>query len=310
MHILKMSLPRYAQNGRPCLKDPARDVLVLATPEEQVRQCVVQTLLSTYGYPLNLIETEVTIGRGQASKLRADIVVKTWTQDNDGDVVLVPFIVVECKQPDAALTAETLAQGHRYCKRLGARYLAITNGDHAECYEIDGPIAQRIKDIPAITETKAGSDWAAEVMKSEPYIRPSFEDLVDLAALDREDIVEQCDGLWISTSTPDDLHVPILNFHSLLMTDEPFFEEPFETTTGFTFLGDWGVHYHENTNAGGGRWPARYRSFLIADAQASHHVVRLALMGSAKIENDSHWGNRRGTTYLHLSHNNHPKQAA
>lgn len=66
----------YAQGARLRLLDPIRNQLVPKTPEEMVRQQVVHTLISVYGYPPASLSTETLVERGSKDRRRADIVVR------------------------------------------------------------------------------------------------------------------------------------------------------------------------------------------------------------------------------------------
>lgn len=296
MHIRKTKSPTYiTEYGMTVLRDRARDILVPATPEEFVRQRVVRTLLSDYGYPLNLIRTELVVVRGQKSKPRADIVV--YGKAANGGDGKTPLIVIECKRPEQAITAETLVQGQGYCRHLGARYLVLTNGTDTECFEIARSKATPIVNIPLLSQSVRDAGWVAKIKKQETFSRPSFNQLKRLASAGLDAIAARCRDLSIGIDTPQEFYLPITNLYSLLLTDEPLFSRRFKAEGGLVFLEDLGSKYHEYTNAGGGRWSGWYRSFLI-EGPKGIHLVRLSLAGIRKTIGDSHWGTRRGGTNL------------
>lgn len=297
MDIRKTNPRTYTnEHGMAVLHDPARDILVPATPEEYVRQRVVRTLQLDYEYPLSLIHTEMVVVRGQDSKPRADIVV--YGPADDGSDKKAPFIVIECKRPEHDIRAEeTREQGHGYCQALGARYLVLTNGIESECYEIDGSKSTAILKIPRLSKSVLKAGWVAKVKKQDRFSRPSFNQLKKLASAGRVAIADRCRGLSIGIDSPNELYLPITNLYSLLLTDEPLFSRKFKAESGFVFLEDLGAKYHEYTNAGGGRWSGWYRSFLI-DGPKGTHLVRLSLAGIRKTKDDPHWGTRRGGTNL------------
>lgn len=289
--------PTYRKGDYQCFRDASRDMLVIATPEEHIRQNVLHTLTSHYGYPNSHLDTEVLLGRGELSKCRADIVVYLQGEDEDGNEVYVPYIVVECKQENVSITQETLLQGLKYCRKLEAEFLVLTNGAYTECYRIEEGHPYQIKDIPAFEEAQEGSDFAVEYIEPDSYVRPDFEDLVAYAEDSSIDDIGDEVGIFIGADTPRELYLPILNLYTLLMVDEPLFTEAFDAPGGYRMLEDWGVRYHEFRNAGGGTWPGCYRSFLLKDPMGEDHIARVTLAGSLKTENDPHWGNRSGVTY-------------
>ncbi|GAK97055.1 hypothetical protein JCM19294_561 [Nonlabens tegetincola] len=121
--------------------DQVRKKFVVLTPEEWVRQHVVEFLLSRKRIPLNLLTVEKQI-RVSGTLKRYDIV----SYNKDGSV----HLVVECKAPDVKITQETFDQIARYNKELQSEYLMVTNGlDHYFCtmdYETRGYTF--IPDIP------------------------------------------------------------------------------------------------------------------------------------------------------------------
>lgn len=91
----------------------------MLTPEEWVRQHVVNYLIVLKKYPLSLISVEKEIVLNGMKK-RYDIVVY--------DRNLQPDIIIECKGPDVLLTTSVLEQALRYNLILESNYVVITNG--------------------------------------------------------------------------------------------------------------------------------------------------------------------------------------
>lgn len=99
--------------------DDIRKKFIVITPEEWVRQNVVQFLLQEKKYPKSLINVEKVLKINGLSK-RYDIVVF----NNDGSI----FILIECKAPDIKISQTTFDQIARYNLTLKAEYLMVTNG--------------------------------------------------------------------------------------------------------------------------------------------------------------------------------------
>ena len=95
-----------------------RKWLVL-TPEEEVRRRVVRHLTERLSVPPTHIAEEYPV-RLNGQPQRADIVVF--------DVALKPWLVVECKAPDVAITQSVIDQVVRYNSVLGACQVVVTNG--------------------------------------------------------------------------------------------------------------------------------------------------------------------------------------
>lgn len=99
--------------------DRIRRGFIVLTPEEWVRQHLIEFLASHFGLSETQIILEYPVllnGQNQ----RADVVVV-----GRGGVVQ---LLVECKAPDVAISQSTLDQAVRYNSVAGARYIILTNG--------------------------------------------------------------------------------------------------------------------------------------------------------------------------------------
>ena len=103
--------------------DAIRKKWLVMTPEEYVRQNFIQFLLISKKYPASLFAIEKEIRVGELKK-RCDIVVYNREAS--------PWMIIECKEMNVALSDKTLAQVLRYHSALPAEYLIITNGSY--CY--------------------------------------------------------------------------------------------------------------------------------------------------------------------------------
>jgi hypothetical protein len=103
--------------------DAIRKKWVVLTPEEWVRQNIIQFLLKKKQYPASLIAIEKEIKLGELKK-RCDIVVYNRQSK--------PWMIIECKEMNVMLSEKTLEQILRYHISLPAQYLIITNGSY--CY--------------------------------------------------------------------------------------------------------------------------------------------------------------------------------
>ena len=93
--------------------DPVREKYVPATPEEEVRQKVLQYLITVLKVPKQAIRVEYLLSKsGLDSKNRADILIGYFNPD-DGQ--LHCLCVIECKAPDVdILTEDVKAQAIGY----------------------------------------------------------------------------------------------------------------------------------------------------------------------------------------------------
>lgn len=106
--------------------DVIRKKWLLLTPEEWVRQNILQYLLITKKYPASLIAIEKKIKLAELRK-RCDIVIYNRKSE--------PWMIIECKEMNVILSEKTMAQILRYHIALPAKYLVITNGSYCFGFE-------------------------------------------------------------------------------------------------------------------------------------------------------------------------------
>ncbi len=108
--------------------DVLRKKYVALSPEEYVRQNFISLLLNTLHYPASLMANEIGIELN-GTKKRCDTVV--FNAD------ATPFMIVEYKAPDVAVTQAVFDQIARYNMVLKARYLVVSNGMRHYCCVMD-----------------------------------------------------------------------------------------------------------------------------------------------------------------------------
>ena len=125
--------------------DPIRRKWVVNTPEEWVRQHMIQYLITEKLFPQSLIAVEMPITVHQTAK-RCDIVLF--------NAEAKPLVIVECKAPSVALTQDTFDQAAVYNLTLMVDYLLITNGiNHYFCkVDFENKKYAFLKEIPCYGE--------------------------------------------------------------------------------------------------------------------------------------------------------------
>lgn len=108
--------------------DSIRKKYLVLTPEEWVRQHLIAYLLHQLDYPVNLLSIEKQIMVGRVKK-RYDLVVY--------DQHFQPCLLAECKQPDIAVTEQTLYQLLQYHSTVAARFWILSNGPDTYCARVD-----------------------------------------------------------------------------------------------------------------------------------------------------------------------------
>lgn len=119
--------------------DSIRKKWLMLTPEEWVRQNIIQFLLVNKKYPASLIAIEKEIKLGELKK-RCDVVV--YNRES------LPWMIIECKEMKVALSEKTLEQILRYHISLPAKYLIITNGSFSYGFKKEKDQFQKIDLFP------------------------------------------------------------------------------------------------------------------------------------------------------------------
>ena len=120
----KLNFPTYNfrfknNENKVSIFDEIRKKFIILTPEEWVRQHVVQFLMVEKKYPKSLINVEKVLKVNDLRK-RYDVVVF----NPDGSI----HILVECKAPEVKIAQTTFDQIARYNLTLKATFLMVSNG--------------------------------------------------------------------------------------------------------------------------------------------------------------------------------------
>lgn len=144
--MVTLNLPHYPfklkeEGNKVYIFDEIRKRYLFLTPEEWVRQHVIQYLIIYKLYPRSLIKIETSLVFNTMLK-RSDIVVL--------DKNAKPFLLVECKAPHIKITQKTIDQAARYNTSYSARYVVLTNGIDVISCSIDhqNKTYELLKEIP------------------------------------------------------------------------------------------------------------------------------------------------------------------
>lgn len=119
--------------------DGIRKKWLVLTPEEWVRQNMLQYIIMVKEYPSSLIAVEKEIFLGELKK-RCDIVVYSRS--------LQPWMIIECKEMNTPIDGKVLDQVLRYHISLPAKYLILTNGSYCFGFEKEGERMNEIDQFP------------------------------------------------------------------------------------------------------------------------------------------------------------------
>lgn len=132
--------------------DPLRRKWLVLTPEEWVRQHLIDHLVHDLGCPAGLISAEHSITLNGLTK-RADLVV----HDRAGK----PLLLVECKAPHVKVQRAAFEQAARYNVVFRVPYLLVSNGLVHYCCRVDHATGavDFLPNVPAY-RTMTGEDRA------------------------------------------------------------------------------------------------------------------------------------------------------
>ncbi len=111
----------------PVIFDPVRKKNVSATPEEKVRQFILQHMIFKKNYPRALVAVEAALKVNRLQK-RCDLLAYKNS---------MAALLVECKAPSVKITQNVFEQAARYNLTLRVPYILVTNGLIALCCKID-----------------------------------------------------------------------------------------------------------------------------------------------------------------------------
>jgi type I site-specific restriction-modification system R (restriction) subunit len=128
-----LNLPTYLfrlkeDRGKKYIFDEIRRRFVLLTPEEWVRQHIINFLVQVKNFPRNLISIEKGFNQNR-NRQRYDLLIF----NNLGN----PMMIVECKAPGVEINQQVFDQAGRYNNRHKANYMLITNGVKHYCCMIN-----------------------------------------------------------------------------------------------------------------------------------------------------------------------------
>jgi hypothetical protein len=120
----KLNLPDYQfnirfENESYKIFDQIRNIFVALTPEEWVRQNIINHLITELNYPKNKIANESSISFNNLSK-RCDTII----YDED----FKPFVICEYKSYKIEILQKVFDQTATYNYKLNVPYLLVSNG--------------------------------------------------------------------------------------------------------------------------------------------------------------------------------------
>lgn len=141
--MIKIKYPSHdfrikEEDGKEWIFDEIRKQWTKLTPEEWVRQNMLQYLVQVKKYPPSLIAVEKEIALGELKK-RFDILVYKDSK---------PWMIIECKEMNVALNESVLRQVLNYNISIHADFIVITNGTDNYGFSLLNGIAEQISELP------------------------------------------------------------------------------------------------------------------------------------------------------------------
>ena len=128
------------KDGLRYIFDAFRRKYVQLTPEEWVRQNLLQALVQSYQYPAGLMAVEKELKIATLKK-RYDAVVFDRERQ--------PWMLIECKAPHIVLNQSTLLQTLNYYRQLQCPYVLISNGQETHIAAITSGSFSWLERVPA-----------------------------------------------------------------------------------------------------------------------------------------------------------------
>jgi hypothetical protein len=127
--------------------DMIRKKYVVLTPEEWVRQHLLQFLVNERKFPESLLSVEKKVVVNRLYR-RTDIVVYSNS--------LQPLLIAECKAPSIKITQSVFDQAARYNMTLGVSYFLLSNGMETFCCRVDHENRSYVflNEVPFYSEVK------------------------------------------------------------------------------------------------------------------------------------------------------------
>lgn len=280
---------KYYRNNKKCIFDPIREILILETPEEIIRQKFIKYLINDLKVPKNKIEVEVPMCYFQkGAKGRADIVV--YGEGDDG--INIPIFIIECKAPNIPLIDEVWNQVEKYDEILCTGFIVITNGNYtyASLWDDEDETYYPIENIPEYNKLLEDENFKIIKNNYEKWKRPNFNELTS-----KENIDLFLDFGWIGEDTEEKLYPLIMNLAGFLH-DETIELSPVNKKE--INIIENGHRYTSFGNAAGGSFTGDYRYFILKDYYGNNQIISISIFGLFKCTNDPVFGNRKGNTTL------------
>ncbi|MGG0937077.1 type I restriction enzyme HsdR N-terminal domain-containing protein [Brevibacillus centrosporus] len=268
INLDKFNLPKiYMRQGKACFLDPVRKKLIPRTPEEEVRQKVIQLLIMEMKVPQEMIDVEVPMSYyNPKARGRADIIVNAINDKQER----IPVLIVETKATGKPLLDDYFNQIHKYEEILQTNNLIVTNGVEFVIQSWDS-MEETFKEISVLPTYLELLNKDVQFIEYTPFLYHKREystyESVEVLNFYRN---------HFGKKAKSDIWKLIINMNELLWDDTDKIKA--HTFSGLRVVRDIGVRYTSFGNAAGFDWTADYRSMIIEDSQKNNQIVSLAIL--------------------------------
>ncbi len=261
----------YFKEGKRCIFDPIREILIVETPEEIIRQKFVRYLIEELKVPKNKIELEVPMSHfKKGAKGRADIIVYG---END-EMCDIPIMLIECKAPNIPLVDEVWFQAYKYDYILGAGYIIITNGSvtYGAAWDEEDKEYYFVEELPRYEQLLSDKNFKFVYDDFQGWEKPNFKELFS-----NKNIEQFIEFGWLNENTSKDLYPLVLNLGAFIF-DTKISCSPIKIDK-LNIIED-GHRYTSFGNAGGGWWSGEVRYFILEDKEGNNQIISVSILGS------------------------------
>lgn len=261
----------YFKEGKRCIFDPIREILIVETPEEIIRQKFVRYLIEELKVPKNKIELEVPMSHfKKGAKGRADIIVYG---END-EMCDIPIMLIECKAPNIPLVDEVWFQAYKYDYILGAGYIIITNGSvtYGAAWDEEDKEYYFVEELPRYEQLLSDKNFKFVYDDFQGWEKPNFKELFS-----NKNIEQFIEFGWLNENTSKDLYPLVLNLGAFIF-DTKISCSPIKIDK-LNIIED-GHRYTSFGNAGGGWWTGDFRYFILEDKEGNNKIISVSILDS------------------------------
>lgn len=261
----------YFKEGKRCIFDPIREILIVETPEEIIRQKFVRYLIEELKVPKNKIELEVPMSHfKKGAKGRADIIVYG---END-EMCDIPIMLIECKAPNIPLVDEVWFQAYKYDYILGAGYIIITNGSvtYGAAWDEEDKEYYFVEELPRYEQLLNDKNFKFIYDDFQGWEKPNFKELFS-----NKNIEQFIEFGWLNENTSKDLYPLVLNLGAFIF-DTKISCSPIKIDK-LNIIED-GHRYTSFGNAGGGWWSGDFRYFILEDKEGNNQIISVSILDS------------------------------